>query len=64
MKQFSIETAQQLLNKWQDTLRLKDWAIEICEVNQSWRKSADIKIDQDDKQAILMINNFNPISIR
>jgi hypothetical protein len=47
------------LNKWQDTLRLRDWDINYELVNTEWRKSGDIKIDRDVKQAILMINNKN-----
>lgn len=47
------------LNKWQDTLRLRDWDINYELVNTEWRKSGDIKIDRDVKQAVLMINNKN-----
>ncbi|MGL5641931.1 MAG: hypothetical protein ACRDDM_06660 [Paraclostridium sp.] len=47
------------LGKWQDILRLKDWDIKCELVNKEWRKSGDIKIDRDDKKAILMVNNFN-----
>lgn len=47
------------LNVWQKTLRLCDWDINIKIVEEKWRKSGDIKIDLDDKKAILMINQ-NP----
>lgn len=60
MQTFSMEQANELLEKWQDKLRLRDWTIKIHEVMQDWRKNGDIKIDQDDKQAVLMINNYNP----
>lgn len=48
------------LNKWQDILRLRDWDIKYEIVNTEWRKTGDIKIDMDDKKAVLMVNNFNP----
>lgn len=47
------------LNKWQDILRLRDWDIKCELVEAEWRKSGDIKIDRDVKQAVLMINNYN-----
>ncbi len=47
------------LKKWQDILRLRDWDIKYELVNTEWRKSGDIKIDRDVKQAVLMINNVN-----
>ena len=55
-----IETLQQYLSKWQEVLRLRDWDIRIQTVNTEWRKTGDIKIDADDKNAVLMINAFNP----
>jgi hypothetical protein len=55
-----IETLQQYLSRWQDVLRLRDWDIRITLVNTEWRKTGDIKIDADDKNAVLMINAFNP----
>jgi hypothetical protein len=48
------------LRKWQDTLKLRDWNIKYEIVNIEWRKTGDIKIDDTDKQAILMVNNCNP----
>lgn len=55
-----IKQAQKWLDKWQDILRLKDWDIKLHLVNSEWRKTGDIKIDRDNRQAILMLNNFNP----
>ena len=55
-----IESLQQYLAKWQDVLRLRDWDIRITSVNTEWRKTGDIKIDADDKKAVLMINIVNP----
>ncbi|MFA6942063.1 MAG: hypothetical protein WCQ54_13970 [Clostridiaceae bacterium] len=48
------------LRKWQDILKLRDWDIKYEIVNTDWRKTGDIKIDMDDRKAILMINNYNP----
>ena len=45
------------LHTWQDVLRLRDWDIAIQIVETPWRKSGDIKIDLDDKKAILLINH-------
>jgi hypothetical protein len=45
------------LIKWQSILRLKDWDIESRLVEVEWRKSGDIKIDDANKMAILMINS-------
>lgn len=44
------------LRKWQNVLRLRDWDIAIRIVKTRWRKSGDIKIDLDDKKAVLLIN--------
>ena len=52
---------EELLKKWQDILRLRDWDIKIQIVEKEWRKSGDIKIDTDDKKAVMLINN-NPKS--
>ncbi|WP_055667729.1 hypothetical protein [Desnuesiella massiliensis] len=52
---------EELLNKWQDILRLRDWDIKLKIVDKEWRKSGDIKIDMDDKKAVMLINN-NPKS--
>jgi len=57
---FVFEEIQAYLNKWQGILRLKDWDIKLELVNKEWRKTGDVKIDEDDKTAILLINNFNP----
>lgn len=53
------DLVEQYLNKWQDILRIRDWDIKIELVDKEWRKSGDIKIDRDVKQAVLMINNYN-----
>jgi len=59
-KTHDMKKAEQLLRKWQITLRLQDWEIKLHEVTKEWRKSGDVKIDITDRQAVVMINNFNP----
>lgn len=57
---FNYDELLSYLNKWQDVLRLRDWDIKLELVTNEWRKTGDVKIDQDDKKAILLINNHNP----
>ncbi len=59
-KVFDIKKANEYLIKWQDILRLRDWDIKIYEVNKEWRKTGDVKIDETNKRAVLMLNNCNP----
>ncbi len=58
----SIEEVEDILKRWQSILKLSDWDISIYEVQKPWRKTGDIKIDSDDRQAILMLNNYDPKS--
>ena len=44
------------VGKWQDVLRLRDWDIKVQMVTTKWRKSGDIKIDLDDRKAVLLVN--------
>lgn len=46
------------LGRWQDILRLRDWDIEVEFGPASWRKSGDIKVDLEDRKAILLINEL------
>jgi hypothetical protein len=55
-----IKIIQKYLNKWQEILRLQDWDIRLTVVDTPWRKTGDIKIDDDDRNAVLMINSANP----
>jgi len=52
--------AERFLRKWQDILRLRDWDILLKPVETPWRKTGDIKIDMDDRKAVLMVNVCNP----
>ncbi|MCL2409373.1 MAG: hypothetical protein FWC96_07140 [Oscillospiraceae bacterium] len=56
----SIKDMQKYLDKWQAILRLRDWDIKLQTIEHDWRKTGDIKIDECDKNAVLMINTFNP----
>lgn len=55
-----IVEVENIVKKWQNILRLNDWNISVYAVQEDWRKTGDIKIDSDDRSAVLMINNFNP----
>lgn len=57
---FDESNVKKYLKKWQKILKLQDWNIKHFMVEKEWRKSGDIKIDEDNKHAVLMINNFNP----
>lgn len=55
-----INDMQVYLQKWQRNLRLQDWDIKIQTIEKEWRKTGDIKIDDNDRNAIVLINVFNP----
>ena len=57
---YDYNEIQSYVEKWQDVLRLKDWDIKLELVTKEWRKTGDVKIDQDDRKAILLVNNCNP----
>lgn len=57
---FDEKALEMYLRKWQDILRLRDWDIKYELVNVEWRKTGDIKIDETDRKAILMVNGYNP----
>jgi len=57
---FNKAELQIYLDKWQNILRLRDWDIKLELVTKEWRKSGDVKIDQANKVAILLINDCNP----
>ena len=56
------DAIQSLFQKWIDILRLKNqWDIRLELVRDpAFRKTGDIKIDCDDRKAILMLNVLNP----
>jgi len=55
----SMNEVTEILNRWTAVLRLQDWDIGLEIVDTEWRKTGDVKIDMDDRQAILMINSSN-----
>jgi len=57
---FNEADLMKLLHKWQAILRLRDWDIKLEFVTREWRKTGDVKIDQADKTAILLLNACNP----
>lgn len=61
MKQITEELIEKQKCDWQKILRLSDWEIKSLLVTQAWRKSGDIKIDQGNRMATLMINTSVPI---
>jgi len=44
------------IDKWQDVLRLRDWDIRLRMVGTKWRKFGDVKVDWDDKKALVLVN--------
>ncbi|HOG01550.1 MAG: hypothetical protein BWY35_01147 [Firmicutes bacterium ADurb.Bin248] len=56
----NVADMHRYLEKWQSILRLMDWDIKLRPVEKEWRKSGDIKIDTDDRTAVLLVNVCNP----
>ena len=50
------DEARAVLARWQPILRLADWDIDLRLVMGAWRKSGDIKVDLDDRKAVLLLN--------
>jgi hypothetical protein len=48
--------AGEILTRWQPMLRLADWDIDLRLVTGTWRKSGDVKVDLDDRKAVLLLN--------
>jgi hypothetical protein len=54
------EEARDILARWQPILRLADWDIDLRLVTTPWRKSGDIKVDLDDRKAVLLLKAGQP----
>ncbi len=54
------DEARATLTRWQPVLRLADWDIDLRLVTGTWRKSGDIKVDLDDRKAVLLLNDAQP----
>jgi len=52
----TADEARAVLARWQPILRLADWDIDLRVVTGAWRKSGDIKVDLDDRKAVLLLN--------
>jgi hypothetical protein len=50
------DEARDVLARWQPILRLADWDIDLRLVTGTWRKSGDVKVDLDDRKAVLLLN--------
>jgi hypothetical protein len=50
------DEACDVLARWQPILRLADWDIDLRLVTGTWRKSGDVKVDLDDRKAVLLLN--------
>jgi len=55
-----FDNTERYLRKWQEILKLMDWDIKFQYVETEWRKTGDIKIDMDDRNAVLLLNRYNP----
>jgi hypothetical protein len=51
------DEARAVLARWQPILRLADWDIDLRLVTGTWRKSGDVKVDLDDRKAVLLLND-------
>jgi hypothetical protein len=49
------DEAREVLERWQPTLRLADWDIDLRIVEGEWRKSGDIKVDLENRNAVLLL---------
>jgi hypothetical protein len=49
------DEAREILARWQPILRLADWDIDLRLVDTPWRKSGDVKVDLDDRKAVLLL---------
>jgi len=43
-------------------MELSDWNIKLEFVEKDWKNTGNIKVDMDDKSAIVYLNIFNPKS--
>lgn len=62
MYEYSMETLGPIFEKWRGLLRLKEsWDVRLELIDDpEFRKTGDLKIDPDDRKAILMLNVRNP----
>ncbi len=51
----TADEARAVLARWQPILRLADWDIDVRLVDTPWRKTGDVKVDLDDRKAVLLL---------
>jgi hypothetical protein len=51
----TADEARAILTRWQPILRLADWDIDLRLVETPWRKTGDVKVDLDDRKAVLLL---------
>ena len=54
------DEARAVLARWQPILRLADWDIDLRLVDTPWRKTGDVKVDLDDRKAVLLLRASQP----
>ena len=54
------DDALEVLARWQPILRLADWDIDLRLVTTPWRKTGDVKVDLDDRKAVLLLKAGQP----
>ncbi len=57
MKSVNEKSIDEYLVKWQPLLSLSDWDIRPVVVEKDWRKSGDVKIDESNRMAAVMIRS-------
>lgn len=56
----TADEARAALARWQPLLRLADWDIDLRLVETPWRKTGDVKVDLDDRKAVLLLRAGQP----
>jgi hypothetical protein len=51
----ALEDGRTVLARWQPILRLADWDIDVQLVTTPWRKTGDVKIDLENRNAVLLL---------
>lgn len=56
----TADDARAVLARWQPVLRLADWDVDLRLVTTPWRKTGDVKVDLDDRKAVLLLRAGQP----
>jgi hypothetical protein len=56
----TLDEVRALLARWQPILRLADWDVDPRLVETPWRKTGDVKVDLDDRKAVLLLRASQP----